>query len=309
MTKYLVVLTLVFVSACTSSRHWPVDYSDSASPCLEVNYVEKSFDLKSKKDYRTALYSEGMHTVWKYFEAYMRPEVRMNLSRVSDSSIKVGKTKVGGSPDLPEQMNWPTNAQSDSLSFLAQINLGEVRRFKPVVDYLPEEGILYFFYSTESKDCRYQPSPESCFRVFYANKTSALKKKETSSVKHIGNKYSSCQVGFEKAYSLPSWNYGYIKEYASEAEDCAYEAGSFMEAYMDIRGALNGDRTKMFGNADEIQGEFSSKNEDWLLLFQLSSESAARMEWNDSGLIYFWIKKTDLAQLDFSNMEIEIQGH
>jgi uncharacterized protein YwqG len=46
---------------------------------------------------------------------------------------------------------------------------------------------------------------------------------------------------------------------------------------------------------------------DWLLLFQLDSDDAAKMMWGDAGRLYFWITKQDLARRDFSNVWMILQ--
>jgi len=47
--------------------------------------------------------------------------------------------------------------------------------------------------------------------------------------------------------------------------------------------------------------------EDWLLLLQVDSDENASMMWGDSGRIYYWIRKQDLAQRDFSKVWMILQ--
>lgn len=310
MYKCLSFIVILFICACTPSKQWPIDNSDPDDPCTEVNYIEKSFNLKTKKDYRKALYSEGMNTVWKYFEPHMLPEIRIHLTNVPDATLEVGTSKVGGLPDLPNEMEWPTTSQSDELIFLAQLNFQELNKYKPASDYLPKEGLLSFFFASNNRACRRHFSQPSCFKTIYTNDSNLSRRQRNDLKDGLKFKtYPSCQLKFEEAFSLPLWNYEYIEEYASEAEDCAYGAGYFMLAYMDIRDAYAEKRTKLFGHANEVQGEMRAEDDEWMILFQLDSERSAVMEWNDSGHIFFWIKKTDLAALNFDNMEVLIQGY
>ncbi|MBW8733189.1 MAG: DUF1963 domain-containing protein, partial [Asticcacaulis sp.] len=41
---------------------------------------------------------------------------------------------------------------------------------------------------------------------------------------------------------------------------------------------------------------------DWRLLLQLDSDDEAGMNWGDGGILYFWIRTTDLAAKDFSKV-------
>lgn len=309
MHKNILLIALIFISACTPLKQWSVDNSDPDNPCLNVNYIEKSFNLITKKDYRKALSSEGMNTVWKYFEPHMLPELRINLTKVKDSSIKVGTSKVGGLPDLPDEMEWPTTSKTDELVFIAQINFQEINKYKSVAEHLPKEGLVSFFFASKKSECWRHTSQPFCFKVIYNTNSKLSRRKNDSKEERKYKTYPSCKMEFEEAYSLPLWNYKYIDQYKSEAEDCAYGAGAFMLAYMDIRNAYDEHRTKIFGYANEIQGEMRAEDEEWMLLFQLDSEKEALMQWNDSGHLFFWIKKTDLAALNFDNMEILIQGY
>src|SRR5262245_135660 len=86
------------------------------------------------------------------------PSVRFRTRRVPDKTVKIGQTRIGGLPDLPEGFEWPTwkpkverddkfggtwNPSSPApLGFIAQIDLAEI----PHLDTLPTRGWLCFFY-------------------------------------------------------------------------------------------------------------------------------------------------------------------
>ena len=52
---------------------------------------------------------------------------------------------------------------------------------------------------------------------------------------------------------------------------------------------------------DNRKKEIEQKAKDWILLFQLASETEAEMNWCDAGILYFLIKKQDLKKLNFNN--------
>jgi uncharacterized protein YwqG len=48
--------------------------------------------------------------------------------------------------------------------------------------------------------------------------------------------------------------------------------------------------------------------EDWALLFQIDTdEDGPGWMWGDMGMIYFWIRRTDLATRDFSRVWLILQ--
>ncbi len=49
----------------------------------------------------------------------------LRTRKVSEENLPIGKTKIGGRPDLPNHFHWPT-WQDKPLSFIAQINLADL---------------------------------------------------------------------------------------------------------------------------------------------------------------------------------------
>jgi uncharacterized protein YwqG len=48
---------------------------------------------------------------------------------------------------------------------------------------------------------------------------------------------------------------------------------------------------------------------DWRLLLQLDSDPMADFGWADSGRLYFWIRKADLAAKRFDRCWLILQSH
>jgi uncharacterized protein YwqG len=53
--------------------------------------------------------------------------------------------------------------------------------------------------------------------------------------------------------------------------------------------------------------ELEQAADDWLLLLQLDSEDAPGIMWGDTGMLYFWIRKTDLAARRFDCVWMTLQ--
>ena len=71
-------------------------------------------------------------------------EYSIRLRAFVSGTVKVGATKFGGSPHLPDHINWPKTDKGNHFSFLAQINLSETTLYD-TDKLLPKSGMLYFF--------------------------------------------------------------------------------------------------------------------------------------------------------------------
>src|SRR6185295_2063256 len=60
----------------------------------------------------------------------LRYSIRLHTALASDDEVALGATKIGGQPDLPEDMPWP-EWRGAPLNFLAQIHLADVARYDP----------------------------------------------------------------------------------------------------------------------------------------------------------------------------------
>jgi uncharacterized protein YwqG len=68
-------------------------------------------DLKSK--YQNA----GFELLWQKIERHTRQEIRIAPEEALESAIKVGQSKIGGRPDLPQNQSWFREENGRSLSF------------------------------------------------------------------------------------------------------------------------------------------------------------------------------------------------
>jgi uncharacterized protein YwqG len=68
--------------------------------------------------------------------------IQKQLTR-DEEEIPIGASKIGGSPDLPQDVSWFYD-HGKILTFIAQFKLSEVATYD-VEKILPERGMLYFF--------------------------------------------------------------------------------------------------------------------------------------------------------------------
>jgi uncharacterized protein YwqG len=79
------------------------------------------------------------------------------LHVTDESDLALGRSRMGGFPDLPAGTQWPAAHDGERYAFLMQLNLGELPE---VTHELPRTGMLYFFAQFEDL-----PHPS---RVIYA---------------------------------------------------------------------------------------------------------------------------------------------
>jgi len=77
---------------------------------------------------------------------WLRP--RVGFSRRAETDAPIGASRIGGGPDVPAGFEWP-NHKGRALDFLLQINLADVQGLQCGLD-LPAQGVLSFFYDTET---------------------------------------------------------------------------------------------------------------------------------------------------------------
>ena len=251
----------------------------------------------------------------------------------NDSEI-VDKSKIGGKPYLPKDFVWPYY-QELPLSFLAQFNLEEVTSLDKD-KLLPSKGMLYFFYELETEEWGYHPESKGCAKVFYFEDTSNFELIDFPKDMADYCKVPEFKVTFKSNISLPSYENFYIllkEDDVFKNHDISFR--DFIPLYDEIF-IPDTNYTKLLGHPEVIQNpmeeeceavtrgfdmggvesypkkyqkEIKSASKDWILLFQMDTVETSDYElmFGDSGHIYFWIKKDDLANKNFENIWLILQ--
>ncbi|ALQ36316.1 YwqG family protein [Fusobacterium hwasookii] len=252
----------------------------------------------------------------------------------NNNSEIVDKSKIGGKPYLPKDFVWPYY-QELPLSFLAQFNLEEVSSLDKD-KLLPSKGMLYFFYELETEEWGYHPESKGCAKVFYFEDTSNFELIDFPKDMEDYYKIPEFKVTFKSNISLPSYENFYLllkEDDAFKKHDISFN--DFIPLYDEIFIPDN-NYTKLLGYPEVIQNpmeeeceavtrgfdmggiesypkqyqkEIRSASKDWILLFQMDTIETSDYElmFGDSGHIYFWIKKEDLANKNFENIWLILQ--
>ncbi len=235
-----------------------------------------------------------------------------------------GFSRIGGLPVAPPGFEWPT-WKGRPLSFLCQIDLAALPS-DAELGALPRLGFLYFFYSAEQETWGFDPNDRGSWRVFYLDKLENAR--ETAAPPGLPEEgvYPAVPVTFRSVKTYPD---GQDERVASlNLDDDGYDElvtavfegkpehhllghpgpiqGNDMglECQLTSHGVNTGDAS---GYSSPQAAALEKGRSDWLLLFQLDSDDAARMMWGDVGRLYFWITRQDLERRDFSKVWMILQ--
>lgn len=251
------------------------------------------------------------------------------------------ESKLGGKPYLPRDFVWPTYTDKESgatrhLSFFAQINLSDVRPYDKD-GVLPERGTLYFFYECESMRWGFDPDDNGAARVIYLDTSDVLGLEPRDIPSDIAEAYviPEIAISFEARRSYPSFEelemHTDLKisrdEYDKALERLGIDTDDFYEGhkllgYANViqdemlteaervsRGIDCGGRPYYESVSEQIRADVRRHATDWLLLCQISTVSKGDFEYTfgDCGMLYFYVKRTDLAAWNFENAHFSVQ--
>lgn len=269
----------------------------------------------------------------KYADALIglvKSSIAFDTQPVTDEAqILVGRSKVGGLPDLPPEFAWPV-VDGFILDFVAQINLAAVKPFD-ADDALPPSGILYFFYDRGRSLDDYKNSSRYNRTLYFDGNLSVLNRRALPPNRHTYSKlYTTCSLKFRNELMLP-----YYESYETEdllkwsSKTRNYQERENVDAYLELQSALDASYphesdklSRILGYGDGIQSDVRFEAEairqsgslsawdgagheaevlEQQLLFQIDSDRNANMMWGDVGRLYFCLPKAALAARRFSD--------
>src|SRR5262245_20056404 len=260
----------------------------------------------------------------------LRPSIRLLPQPAQET--RLGGSRIGGLPDLPERAQWPVYLgppkpdaaweafKGEPLSFLLQVNLAEVAPFD-VEGLLPASGMLYFFYLEAGRRFGLYPVHGEILHVHYSSQD-GVRYRRASPPHNLPPEevYRGFALAPRLEWTVPRW--GDLEErsglgvllrpddYASmdHLEDLVAEA-----AEVQGLGPWYNPKHRMLGYPDYIQADGCGPG-DWKLLLQVDSDPrfsspspfddaeypGPGMMWGDSGRICFGIEQGDLAVRNFA---------
>ena len=216
-----------------------------------------------------------------------------------------GFSKFGGLPVVPTEFEWPTE-NGKPIPFLLQLDFSEINSSGNLKNF-PTSGLLYFFVEEVITD---EYDLEHHKKVIFFENAQAL---ECAQAPH------DLQTKYTEIFVAPN----FMKTYpdtddCDEAFDlcCARPCGGMDDRYNNLCWE-NQERHLVGGWPSHVQnGGFikdcrESADDDWVLLLQIRSEYSKGDEgnfmWGDCGVLYVYIRETDLIARNFGDVKVDMQ--
>ncbi len=249
---------------------------------------------------------------------------------------KLGASRFGGWPDLPEGSEWP-RSDDRPMAFLAQVNLAEAHAAQPDLR-LPKEGLLSYFLGCTGEVYTPENDERECYMADI-----------------LQDRPAAAEPGWAVIYSPAS---GRLARFVNDDSPLPqlfnpalmrFQAGgkalpdehSAAMAMLDLSPAARADYFEMIGQlqssnaghqllgyptliqytppelyceangfdfpaapeTDEFR-EFERRASEWVMLLQLFSDQNVDYLWGDAGNLYFYIRRSALEQFDFSDTRV-----
>lgn len=279
---------------------------------------------------RHGLLAAGLGRVAEQLAEAAQPGLRLSAEPTDEFLLTLGRSKIGGRPDAPEEFEWPV-WKGVPLSFLGQIDLVEAGAFSCCAP-LPRTGHLLFFYDAAQHTWGFDPHDRGSFVVRHSSAPAeSLARHEWPDILPDDARFAACAVDFSEVVTLPPWDSIVVERLGlSDGETDRYvDVLDRLEA-----GGDNGMLHQLLGHASPIQSDMQLECQlvangvdvggpegyrdprraelepgapAWRLLFQLDSEEGAGMMWGDLGRLYFWIREEDLEGFRFDRAWMILQ--
>lgn len=263
----------------------------------------------------------------------IRPTIGIKTKSTSEENIKVGKSKIGGKPDLPKDFEWP-RGNGKPMLFCAQYNLSELTKFDKE-NSLPKKGFFYVFLSVDQEWQEFnginQPfkflfsESENIIRTEFPNDLEESKRFKTATIEYfqfytIPDNENYKLFELEKKYNNDLYFIFYqpTEEYILEdlyqdsnqmhqilgydrslQSSVVYE---FASKELGLYGAESSEYKKKWNEILEL-----SKTYELLLQLDCDDSNSDLSKFGGSGTYYFGLSKADLEKKKFDDIKMSFQ--
>ncbi len=280
------------------------------------------------KTIASAFAAAGLAQIARAADKLILPSIRATATLLDEDSIPVGASKLGGLPDLPAMIEWP-EMNSVPMSFVAQIRLENLKGVDGA-QTLPPAGMLWFFYDAAQETYGADPADRAGRQVFFIDHLTEGQLSRRPAPEELSSAacFNACAMVFSSEATLPtSPNVEMPTLMWSREDQQRYEA--FYAAFPSHQARASAQH-RLLGHPDTIQDDMRGQCQlmthgvsglddpraaalladahDWQLLLQVDSDDGAGMEWANTGMLYFWIKRADLASRNFDNVWVVLQS-
>lgn len=253
------------------------------------------------------------------FDDLASPAILFELGEVGEETMALGRTRFGGRPDLPKELEWPRSPAGIHMSFLAQFDLAKMHEALPSSP-LPPSGTLLFFAQCDD-DLMFNTDGSVDAAVLHVPAGTALVRTDFPKDIARGHRFTACMVTGSIVQTYPELGHPAMASRLSEEEMNAppidfwsdMNEGSHLLGHADkLQEFLELEAESAHRTIKGVSEALSAADEarafnEWRLLFQLADEKGAEMEWGDGGYLYFMIRANDLRDQRFDRVVCLLQ--
>jgi hypothetical protein len=261
----------------------------------------------------------------------IKPAIGIFTKKLEFDSLEIGKSKIGGKPDLPIDFNWPKVNNSD-LIFCAQYNISEFKKFDKE-DILPKKGMFYVFIGINEESNGFSINQKDS-KIFYIENLLNLERKEFPISISEERKIEPAEIQFLENLTIPD-DENYKLFYFNEKYDDFY-----FDFYQDTIDYISDELNGFMDNMHQILGEDKSIQSSVVYEFSrnelnIKNDEEYSEKWNEilensksfssliqldccdsntnlskfggSGVFYIELKTDELKNLNFENLKLSFQ--
>lgn len=241
------------------------------------------------------------------FEDQLKASVRQFVEVIpKEQDTKLWESKFGGLPYLPKEQSYPTDSDGDELFFLGQINFAEMPALAP----FPEKGILQFYISDDASYGQDSENPlsQERFRLIYTPdiiEDEAQLLTDFSFLREFGDLpvYPGTSFGMDFIAAkelVPIEDHAFSQHMGDNFfEQFGEQQWPVYEMYGN---SVSSDGHKIGGYAHFAQEDPRNSDDPYLLLCQFDTDNDIESMWGDMGTAHFFIKESDLKDLNFDKV-------
>jgi uncharacterized protein YwqG len=278
---------------------------------------------------RAAFVAAGFSHLVSQMDLLVQPSIRLAAAPVDEASLPPGASKLGGLPDLPRGVEWPTWNDLPQ-SFLVQLRLADVQPFLrgALAGALPEQGMLWFFYDAQQETFGTEPAERGGWRVLFLDDARpALRRRAAPAALPVESRFRACALQFASELTFAEQPPLEIAGLAwSDADQERYD---LLLSHLAPRSSGT-PRHRLLGFPDTIQDDMRLQCElasrgvtdaddprvealapganAWRLLLQIDSDPHAGMRWASDGTLYYWLRQADREARRFEESWLVMQS-
>jgi uncharacterized protein YwqG len=279
-----------------------------------------------KAGVQAAFVAAGLSRLLKDIDFLAKDSIRLYTKLAGENNIPIGASRIGGVPDVPPDFKWPVRNEVPQ-SFIAQLNLEEVHPYD-THGVLPSRGMLWFFYDAKQETYGADPADRGGWSIVFSKDYSGLQRMAAPQKLPAESQFKACTVSFASEVTLSQSPKLDVSDFDwSDDEMQKYETLLSTFPTPEDHGAVH---HQLLGNPQTIQddmrlecqlashgvtdmndpraNELSKGAREWQLLLQIDTDEDIGMRWGDAGMIYYWLRASDLQKGSFDDSWLVLQS-